>query len=557
MLVTLFPPRRADPQGFATRFALQQDNWNDFSFQTLYHLYYRPEDEDGESIFVGSVKILKSGQTAADTQQITTDFDSLGREFCSLGQSLDYYMRLNSLSENDRQDILSALRDIVAMQDIGGDFEDEEGWSTSLFRNISLRESYLQDAEAILTNSFSNLPDLDLPFSFLPAGWRKPLDLEFGAPEPDAYNGPWRRVGPRRKRVLLPRRIAVLIGRNNSGKSTLLSRIARVAFASPQDRTLTHVSQIGSFDPVDIGFMRIITISYSAFDSFRVPGVYESDLEQIARDIEKGEGRFIFCGLRNIVAEVRDDLSYAAGKTSIEDERVELTPEDWRNSTHLKSLSQLADEFERLIHRIEQNGQIGLFQSAVVPLLADPSFSDLEEKTIEALLGDDSRSAFLAWSTGHKIALHIIASVIAHAVRKSLVLFDEPETHLHPPLIAALMHSLRIVLEETNAFALIATHSPVVLQETLARHVRIIRRIGDHFEIHNPETETFGENVGILTYDAFGLTATTTDFHDILDLLIEGCGSLEEIDALFTPHLSGQARAYVMARLKRTGGEPS
>ena len=81
MLVTLFPSRRADPQGFATRFALQQDNWNDFRFQTLYHLYYSPEDEDGESIFVGSVKILKRGQTAADNQQITTDFDSLGREF--------------------------------------------------------------------------------------------------------------------------------------------------------------------------------------------------------------------------------------------------------------------------------------------------------------------------------------------------------------------------------------------------------------------------------------------------------------------------------------------
>ncbi len=165
----------------------------------------------------------------------------------------------------------------------------------------------------------------------------------------------------------------------------------------------------------------------------------------------------------------------------------------------------------------------------------------------EALLQDDPRTAFLTWSAGHKIALHVVASLVAYAKRKSLILFDEPETHLHPPLTAALMHSVRIVLEEVNAFALVATHSPVVLQETLAHHVRVIRRFGDSFEIRQPSMETFGENVGILTYDTFGLTASTTDFHEILDLLIEGSDTTEEIDALFTPSLSGQARAYVMA----------
>ncbi len=148
MLVTVFPPRRASPENFDTRFALQFDKWNDYSFQTLYHLYCGPEDEDGESVFVGSVKILKRGQTKADTQQIIDDFDSLGPEFCSLGQSLDYYEHLNSLSDKDRRAILSALRDIVAIPDIRGDFEGEEGWDTSLFRYIPRDGSYLQDAEA-------------------------------------------------------------------------------------------------------------------------------------------------------------------------------------------------------------------------------------------------------------------------------------------------------------------------------------------------------------------------------------------------------------------------
>jgi len=125
--------------------------------------------------------------------------------------------------------------------------------------------------------------------------------------------------------------------------------------------------------------------------------------------------------------------------------------------------------------------------------------------------------------------------------------------HLHPPMIAALMHAVRIVLEELDAFAIVATHSPVVLQETLARHVLVIRRHGGSFTVHQPELETFGENVGILTYDTFGLTASSTDFHRILDLLIEGCDSPEQVEALFSPGLSGQARAFVMAGFAAKG----
>ncbi|MCA1494453.1 AAA family ATPase [Ensifer sp. NBAIM29] len=144
-----------------------------------------------------------------------------------------------------------------------------------------------------------------------------------------------------------------------------------------------------------------------------------------------------------------------------------------------------------------------------------------------------------------------MASLVAHCTRKSIVLFDEPETHLHPPLIAALMHSVRLVLERKNAFAIVATHSPVILQETLARHVRIVRRNGDNFDVLSPGMETFGENVGTLTYDTFGLTASTTDFHRILDRLVETHSTLDDINLLFSPRLSGQALAYVMAGLAR------
>ena len=58
-------------------------------------------------------------------------------------------------------------------------------------------------------------------------------------------------------------------------------------------------------------------------------------------------------------------------------------------------------------------------------------------------------------------------------------------------------------------------------------------------------------SVGVLTYDAFGLTASSTDFHKVLDLLVGGCETPDEVDALFEPGLSAQARAYVLSQFAR------
>ncbi len=549
MVVSVFPPKRGDVSAFNTTFALEQDNWNDYSFQTLYHLYHRGGVSGETPTLIGPVKILRRGQTESDGIQIKQAFEQLSSDFCSVGNSLDYYQRLNEIPVIERDEILHILRDAVAAPSLQADFRNEPGWRISLFRDNPNPEEFLADAQAILTGNFASLPDLGGHLSFHSANWAKPLAFNFDAPEPAFYGGPYRRLGPSKRKTLLPRRLITVIGRNGSGKSTLLSRIARVAFAAPSDRARPEIQAIGLFNPPSVGFTKIIAISYSAFDNFIVPGLYESELRQIANDIEKGSGRYIYAGLRDIVSEVRDDIAATAERILPVDEKALLTTKDRRTTTKLKSLTQLADEFERLIHQIEINGDRELLAAALEPLFSDPSFADIDERERITIVGSNPRDDFLAWSTGHKIALHVIASLVAHATRKSLILFDEPEMHLHPPLIAALLHAIRIILEEKNSFAIIATHSPVILQETLAQHVRIVRRTGDSFDIVTPTLETFGENVGTLTYDSFGLTAASTDYHEVLDLLITSFTDIEEINALFSPGLSGQALAYVMTKL--------
>ena len=551
MTITISQPSRQLLKRIESTFALQQDNWNDYSFKTLYHLHFRHGDDPTDVTFIGGVKILRKGQKADGELLINQPFDKLSDKWISVGTSLDYYQRVNELPPAKRKAIMDALNDAVAHPDLVPLFQDEDGWKTSLFRDNSDWRSFLADARALFEGNFSALADIEEAFTYTPAGADAPIEFDFSSPEPSGYWGAYRRLGPRRRKTLLPNRIFVLVGRNGSGKSTLLSRLAHVAFASPRERATRPLKALGTLQPASIGFMRVITISYSAFDSFVVPGLDAKELSQTIQDLASGDGRFVFCGLRDVVAEARADIERDVAVQPDDDSE---GPIERRTTTRLKPVDQLADEFGAMIARIRKQDGVDLLEAALEPLLGDPSFAELKDQMNRLIRSSRSaRSLFLGWSTGHKIALHVVASLVAHARPRSLVLFDEPEAHLHPPLMAALMHSVRIVLTEVNALCVVATHSPVLLQETLSRHVRRVRRTGKSLEIRQPSLETFGENVGILTYDTFGLTAASTDFHKILDILVSGCDSPEQVDALFDPGLSVQARAYVLTQFARKG----
>lgn len=102
-------------------YILRQDKWNDYGFQTLYHLYRSDGSASPESI--GEIKILKRGQTESDPIQIGSDFDELPEGYCSLGQSLDYYERLGEGGTDVRKDVLARLRDVIQDIDIRDSFK--------------------------------------------------------------------------------------------------------------------------------------------------------------------------------------------------------------------------------------------------------------------------------------------------------------------------------------------------------------------------------------------------------------------------------------------------
>lgn len=518
---------------------LKQDNWNDFSFQTLYHLYVFADEFSGN---IGPVKILRRGQTQADTIQLPLGrLEQLSNDYCSLGQNLDYYERLADLPQQLRQEILVHLRDALAFPDHAEAFYDELGWTTSVLRDIDW-DSFRRDASVLLERDYTRVARLGLELSFQVTGWSDPFRIRFSAPADSS-------IYELADGTKLPERIAVLIGQNGSGKSTLLARLARILHASQRDRLSPEFRALGTIDPPGIGFTRVLNISYSAFDAFQIPGLDEKERQQIADDLKRGKGRYYFCGLRDIVRELEEGLSSTDGPQLASPSE---TATDHQRSTLLKSVNELAAEFQHTIKTIWKAERHGLFDSALKIVTGDPSFQALRSDPMAAI-SEAPAEIFAQWSTGHKIVMHAIASIVAFTEAKSIVLIDEPESHLHPPLLAAFMHALRLILDENDAFAVVATHSPVVVQETLGRHVSVIRRSDTETTIHLPRIETYGESIGEITDEVFGLNSDATDFHQILINLVEAEMTLESIEGLFERGLSLQARAYVMSELARKG----
>ena len=123
------------------------------------------------------------------------------------------------------------------------------------------------------------------------------------------------------------------------------------------------------------------------------------------------------------------------------------------------------------------------------------------------------------------------------------MILDEPEGHLHPPLLAAFIRAIADLLGKRNGIALVATHSPVVLQEVPMSCVWKLRRSGVVSVAERPTLETFGENVGVLTGEVFGLEVTRSGFHRLLEMAVESEGSYEDVLDHFGDQLGSEARA--------------
>lgn len=126
-----------------------------------------------------------------------------------------------------------------------------------------------------------------------------------------------------------------------------------------------------------------------------------------------------------------------------------------------------------------------------------------------------------------------------------MVFLDEPEGHLHPPLLSAFVRTLSELLTDTNGVAIIATHSPVILQEVPRSCIWKLRRTGANCHAERLQIESFGSDITTLTTEIFGLEVTNSGFHYLLQSLVNKYHDYDAVLRALKGQLGDEGRALV------------
>jgi len=458
---------------------LTWDDWNDYSYFTLFGIEFI--NNEGERTKLGSVRIAYFGQQkgiAGKILKINDQFEKLQDNYFSLGTEDTYYEDLNNLGDEIRDQILSGLNDIAFNSNIYEKAIEEEVTRASLLREIST--STVTNQYRRIAKGGARLSDYSFSY-FFPQDEVKitPPKIDF---EVIAEHNP-------------PTNIQIIIGRNGVGKSHLLNGMIDSLINSQNSEKENGKFVLNELVQSEL-FSNLICVTFSAFDEF-----------QFHNKQMNTELKYHYIGLKNL--------------KTIE----EITENSTANAN-------FADEFTSSIGLIISSSKKSRWVAVVKQLESDPIFRD--ENFIELI--NDYKSSnlkpiqekFAKLSSGHKIILLTITRLVELLQEKSLVFFDEPETHLHPPLLSSFIRALSELLTNRNAVCIMTTHSPIVLQEVPSSCVFKLSRKGSVAKFESLELETFGENVGVLTNDIFGLEVTDSGFYNVLKELVNKNDNYEE-----------------------------
>ncbi|MHA1630720.1 MAG: AAA family ATPase [Candidatus Heimdallarchaeota archaeon] len=502
MKFVLLPRGHSTPDVGKNVVYLKIDHWNDFSFVTMFDLSIH--DENGKYHEIGNVKIGFNGQTEEKSTYSTLDqqFVSLAENYFSLGVDVGYYQSIREeLSEEMGNSLLSCLRDVIFNPDSLAIAQNERVFGTSLLRDTSLTSVKGQFMRVL----DGGVPLTDFKFRFI----RQPeekfagIDLDFHvvAESKPSTN------------------IHAIIGRNGVGKTTLLDGMIASITNNSINKAQFYDTEGWRETPISSHyFSRLVSVSFSAFDRFPPPPEQSNP--------ELGTC-YNYIGLKD------------TGKTVKE--------------YKLKAPAELEKEFcSSMKLCLSQSGKRIRWIKAIKSLESDDNFAAMNLTLLaESMTGEKLEKVALnlisRMSSGHFVVLLTTTKLVASVEEKTFVLIDEPESHLHPPLLSAFVRALGELLHDRNGVAIFATHSPVVLQEIPKSCVWKIIRSRLEMSKSRPELQTFGENVGILTREVFGLEVVKSGFHQLLNESVSKGGSFEDILQEYNSQLGFEAQAILRA----------
>jgi len=290
----------------------------------------------------------------------------------------------------------------------------------------------------------------------------------------------------------LPKRIAVIIGKNGVGKSQSLAHFAQALLRGNKDlrdgegnapvvNRLLAVSSPGETrntfpkPPKEprIFYKRII-LSRNFFAD-RQSGMGDVLLRLArARETIKQKSRWeLFCQTVDQIiptTEIAIHLKSAAGLP-------QLASSDGDDYATLENFQNGGEQ-----NRLERWARVDV--RADVSRLADGKLVPL--------------------SSGQLTFIRFAANACLHIENGTMVLIDEPETHLHPNYVSDFIRLLDTLLAQTGSFAILATHSAYFVREVTRSQVIVLRQVADNrVETVSPRLKTLGADIGEISHFVF------------------------------------------------------
>lgn len=301
---------------------------------------------------------------------------------------------------------------------------------------------------------------------------------------------------------ILSNRVYAIIGKNGTGKTQFISSL-------PLD--ISRKSKDKFYPKIPI-FSKVIAVSYSSFDNFDIPESTTSF-------------NYVFCGLVD------------KNKKSLNDDQLLSKFRD--NWDKITKLNRIFDYKNILLNFIDES-IINTFIIKNEELLGNFEFNLNAFKQIRKNL-----------SSGQSILLFSITEIITNIRLDSLLLFDEPETHLHPNAISQLINTIQDLCIKFESYCIITTHSPQIIQGLFSKNVLVMERHEDNIaSIRKIGFESFGENLTILTEEVFGNKEIEKSYKKILEQLSKTGQNYDEIVKELEEHdieLNLNARLYLKA----------
>ncbi len=481
---------------------LVPNNWDDYSYKTTFEAKYI--EKTGLEIDLGTIKIGKDGLDSGWVEEyLDGSFTELSPEFFSLWQSAESYQKVREIEEKYDLNIFKNLNDIAYNLLLLRKYEEQPVVRSSLlrfvskhmcvnqFHRISMGESILTPYhfDYLVKQKDECFEDLRLEFSVLPNS-------------------------------LPPTNIHAIIGSNGTGKTTLIKNMIKSICNEDKSRgefvyALSDEDELGYFESV-------MCVSFSPFDNY-------SDVESYKN--------FKYIGVR------KEYFEEGHRKINLLDDIKNKFLESYKNCMVNKTKR---NDWLEIIKMFGNDGDYLFGTYNFADMVCNQSVLSYENtQEIEKIFDD--------LSAGHKEVLSIITRCIDQLAEKTILFVDEPENHLHPPLLSTMIRGISQMLIKRNGVAIISTHSPIVLQEIPSSCVWILNRQDKCLFGNRPEIETFGTNIGVLTNEVFGYEVKRSGFNMMLQKSVNQCDTYEEVLEEFNYQLGNEAKSMVRILLAQKG----